>query len=139
MKTRRIHGQSFKDVAEGHTKEQCGQEAAQEDADIPEPLPGVIGHLSPEFQGYTADDQSKQEQEQGGIEVAEHEGIRRGEGGEGGPSRSDEPDLVAVPYGSYNSDHGLLFILIFRQEIVEHAGTEHEAVEHEIHGPEDTP
>jgi hypothetical protein len=84
-----------------------------------------------------ADDQEDEHEQQGDVEAGEHRRVPRREGGEGGASRDDEPDLVAVPDGPDRLEHDSALALVAGQERQQHADAEVEALEQEVPGPEE--
>ncbi len=84
-------------VTDGHTEEQSGEGAGEEEEKVPDLAPGFALLLAAEFHGYPAKDEREEEEHEGGVEAGEDGGIDFGEGGKHGAAEGDEPDFVAVP------------------------------------------
>jgi hypothetical protein len=99
------------------------------------------GHLlpCPEFERHAAEDQAGEDEEKGDIEVAEQEGIGRGEGGEGSAAGRDQPDLVAVPNRADGVQEEASVRIGTPEKGIDDAHPQIEAVGHEIGRPQDAP
>jgi len=133
------HRNPFEDVAEGDTEEECRQEAGNDDRLVPGSFPAVVVDFTPELEGDAADDEGKEEQDQGRIEVTEHEGIGCRECGKRGAAGREEPDLVAIPDRTDRIDQDTFLRVSPGNETGEETCAENKAVEHEIDSPQYAP
>jgi hypothetical protein len=134
-----VQRQAHEDVGERDAKEQGGQEAAGDDAPVPDPAPGCALDKAAELHGNPADDEAEEQQHERGVQGAEHDRVGPWKGGEGHPARGDQPDLVAVPERPHGRDHRSPLLLVAGQEGHHGAQAQVEPARDEVGRPKDSP
>ena len=131
----RIHRHAADDVAERDADEQRGYQAAEEEGAVPHGAPAAV--TVAELERDRPQDEPEQHEHDRQVEAAEGHGVHHGEGGEDGAGAGEEPDLVAVPHGADRRADDALLVVALRDEGIEHARAEVEAVEDHVHREQD--
>ena len=131
------------DIRQADAPEQGGGIRPAGDAPVP-PLPPQRGvPLAPVVQPHAAQDQRDEDEREGEVVAGEKRGVPLWEGREGGATRGEHPDLVAVPDRADGVDEDaptpvrLLRGAPLAKDRQEHADAEVEAFEGEIADPQD--
>src|SRR5215471_12274644 len=96
-----INGDTPEHVGENDTGEKAWQQATSKDHPIPGCAPAQTLVQATEFEGGTAQDESKQNAEHFQVEAAEQGRIPVGESRKKCTSGCNQPDLIPVPEWSY--------------------------------------
>ena len=123
-------------LRERHAPEQCGDERAADDREVPAASPCVVVDLPAVLQCHPAQDERDQDQQQRQVEAGEQRRVPLGEGGEGGAAGDEEPHLVAVPDRPDRAECDTAVGLVARDQRQQHADAEVEALQDEVAGPQ---
>ncbi len=134
----RPDGNAPQHVGEGHTPQQRRNDASPEDRLVPGCSPGGEGALGPELERHSSEDEGGQNQEEGKVKAAEQSGVPVREGGERGATGGEKPHFVAVPYRPDGVDQDTPVEIVSPQYRQQHADTEVEALQNEVHRPKNT-
>ena len=93
------------------------------------------GLLAPEFDGDGPEDKGEQQEHESQIESGEDGGVHVREGGEEGAPSRDEPDFIAVPYGTHGIEHQPPVFISLDKEL-EGAGSQVKTVQNGVAGEE---
>ena len=134
-----VHRNAHEKVGKGHAQQHAGDEVGDKVHAVPQGAPAVVLHLVAEFKGNRAEDEGKEQEQQGRVQRAEHNRIDLGKGRKGHAAGGNEPDFVAVPEGSGGVVHDAALGFVFAQERQQAAHAQVKTVQDEEHGPEQRP
>lgn len=136
-----IERHTLQAIAEGDAKEQSGNERPHEEADAPELLPLRV--MRTKLEAHRTDDETEEHEHDGQVEAGKHGRVCGRERGEQGTTRSQKPDLVAIPDRTDGGHEGALFARSLCHEGREDARAQIEAIENVVcadeHGDDDEP
>jgi hypothetical protein len=127
---------AVKKVGEGHAPKQGRQRGAPEDGAIPPGPPRRVVLLPTEFKRHSSKNKRGEHKKERKVEATEDRGVPQGEGGERGPARGDQPDLIAIPDGSDGVDHHAAVHVVSAEERQQDSDAEVEALQEEVSQPE---
>src|ERR1019366_882035 len=121
-------------VADRGAEEDREHRAGAGEHDVPERLPHQARDLVAELDRDAAQDEEPEHDYERQIKSLEPRGIHRGKGEKQKAAAGHQPDLVRVPYGADGGQHRAAFGVGARDEEMDDAGAEIEAVEHGVPG-----
>ena len=117
--------------------EQRGAEAADRVRPRPRRPPAGALALRAPLERADAHDEADEDEQEREVEAGEHRRVPGREGGERRAAGDDEPDLVPVPDRSDGSQSRAALLVRARDERQQHPHAEVEALEQEVHRPDD--
>ena len=121
------------DVAQRDAEHQRQRRGRETEHDVTRAAPQRVVELVPELEAEPAADQQPEHDDQPEVEAAERAGVRLRERHEQHAAAGEQPDLVAVPDRPDRRRRLLALLLVARQEEVQRADAEVEAVEDDVH------
>ena len=130
----RVEGHAAHEVPERRAEQHRQQRAGAGEDGVPGRAPQRVVDVAAELDRDPAEDQRPEHEEDREVEARQPGGEHAREGDEERAARGEQPDLVPVPEGADGRQHLPALGVAPRDEQVEGAGAEVEAVEHDVGG-----
>src|ERR1035438_9077894 len=121
-------------VAQSGAEEDSQQDARNSKDDIEEALPHRVLNMGAELNADAAQHQQPQHHHQRQVKAAEAGRVQQRKGEVESPAGGQQPHFVAVPYRADGAQHHAALRIIFRDEEVDRARSDVEAVQQHVSG-----
>ena len=104
---------------------------------IPDAAPLLGLDLRTPFNCAHTHDESEEDQEECQVHSGEHRGVPLGERREGCSTGGEKPNFIAIPVGANGTERLSTLAIVAGEESLEHSNAVVEALENQVHGPQD--